>query len=626
MKKRILPLLLTLSLTASLLPAAWAAPAPSVEEMAQVLAALDIMTGDENGDLMLSRNVKRSEFTKLTIAASPLGDSVGSSTSVSPYPDVPYTHWAAPYVEAAVAAGYVNGYLDGTFHPDENITLAMGVTMAVRLLGYQDSDFSGAWPSGQMTLYRNLDLDEGISLGQNDNMTRLDAMRLFYNLLTAKTKTGQTYLLTLGHTLTPAGEIDLVALVNSAMEGPVVQETGWQSKVNFDVSTAKVYRAGKASSLAALQAGDVIYWSKPMRTLWAYTGKVTGLYQAVSPAASTPSAVTVAGKTYPIETAAAAYALSNLGEFKVGDTVTLLLGRDGGVAAVTRGSALNGTVYGVVSAVMDAPYTDSDGHSYTAKTVTVTATDGNSYSYPVEGKSSWEAGDLVKVAAAGSTAQLSKPESTSLSGKVNSSATQIGSVKLADDVEILDVDTDTGAAVKIYPDRLAGMTLSSSDVKFARKNSAGEVDALILADVTGDLWSYGVLTDVTETDSSYAGMWTLYGTYQYTVNGTPYFYTYQNGIFNLKPGPVKIEGSLQAPAKMEALKSVKLTSADAQNALTAQGETFPVWSGVTVYLQEDGDYRLTSLERVNVGYTLTGWYDRDAASGGRIRIITARAQ
>ena len=129
MKKRILPILLSLALTLPILPATLAAPAP-VEDMAQVLSALDIMTGNENGDLMLSRRLTRAEFTKLVVAASPYGKNVGASTTVSPYPDVPYSHWAAPYVEAAVSTGLVNGYLDGTFHPDETITLAMGVTMA----------------------------------------------------------------------------------------------------------------------------------------------------------------------------------------------------------------------------------------------------------------------------------------------------------------------------------------------------------------------------------------------------------------------------------------------------------------------------------------------------------------
>jgi len=619
MKKRILPLLLSAAMAASALPAAGALTAP-VEEMAQVLSALDIMTGNENGDLMLSRRVTRCEFTKLTVAASPYADGIGETTAVSPYPDVPHTHWAAPYVEAAVGLGYVNGYLDGTFHPDEDITLAMGVTMAVRLLGYQDSDFSGAWPAGQMALYRSLDLDEGISIGQNDPMTRQDAMYLFYNLLTAKTKTGQVYLTTLGRGLTAAGEIDRVALVNSAMEGPVVVSGGWQGKIGFDVSTAKVYRAGRASSLAALQPNDVVYWSKSMRTLWAYTGKVTGMLQAVSPSPSSPSSVSVAGKTYPIETADAAYALSNLGAFQTGDTVTLLLGRNGGVAAAVSAGSVSSTLYGVVSSVSDAGYTDADGNAYASKTVTVTATDGVAYSYPVEAKADWEAGDLVQVSAAGGSAQITKLKGSSLTGKVDAAGTKLGSAPIAADAEILDVDTDTGAAVRIYPARLSGMELDQGDVKFFRKNAAGAVDLLILDDATGDIWSYGVLTDVDEVDTALS----FYGTYQYLVDGAPCFYTLQNGIFNLTAGPVKIEGPVQAPSRISKLSQVKLTAADAQSALTSDGDTFPMADGASVYLQEEGEYRLTSLDRVRMGHVLTGWYDALPAQGGRIRVILAK--
>ena len=622
MKKRILPVLLSLALSVSLLPGANAATA-SVEEMGQVLSALDIMTGNEHGDMMLTRTVTRAEFTKLVVAASPYGKNVGASTTVSPYPDVPYSHWAAPYVEAAVSTGLVNGYLDGTFHPDESITLAMGVTMAVRLLGYQDSDFSGAWPAGQMTLYRNLDLDEGITIGQNSPMTRQDAMYLFYNLLTARTKQGQVYLMTLGHSLTAAGEIDRVALINAAMDGPVVMAGDWRSKVGFDVGTATVYRGGKLSSLTALQPNDVIYWSKSMRTLWAYSNKVTGLYQAVSPTPSNPSAVTVAGKTYAIETADAAYALSNLGQYKTGDTVTLLLGRNGGVAAVAASSSVSGTLYGVVSAVMDAGYTDENGNSYTAKTVALTATDGNTYSYPVAANASFKAGSLVQVTlTGGGEAQVSRLSQTSVSGKVNSSATRLGNTPLADDLEILDVNGD-GLCAKLYPSRLAGMQLDSDDVKYCRRNPSGEIDILILNDATGDIYSYGVLTDAQEVDASMSMMG---GVYQYDVGGVSYVYSTQGSIFNVSEGPAKIEGSLRAPSRISALKSVRLDSVDALTAVTKDNESFPVSDGVAVYELENGDYRLSSLERVRSGYTLTGYYDRAVADGGCIRVIVARAQ
>lgn len=622
--KRLFSGLTAAVLIVSLLPAAHGAQA-GAGEMAQVLSALDIMTGNENGDLMLSRNVTRSEFTKLIIAASPMGENVGASTTVSPYPDVPYTHWAAPYVEAAVSAGYVNGYLDGTFHPDEPITLAMGVSMAVRLLGYSDSDFSGAWPSGQMTLYRNLDLDEGITIGQNASMTRQDAMYLFYNLLTAPNKSGTIYLTTLGHSLTAAGEIDRVALINSAMDGPVVVTGNWQGQVNFDVSGATVYRGGNLSSLSALQSNDVVYWSKSMRTLWAYGNKVTGLYQTVSPSASSPTTVTVAGKPYALETADAAYSLSNLGPYKTGDTVTLLLGRDGGVAAVAASDSISGTLYGVVSAVSNAPYTDTEGNSYTAKTVTLTATDGNTYSYPVEASSSLKAGSLVQITLSSGNAKVVRLNQSSLSGKVNSTGTKIGNTALAAGVEILDVNSD-GAAVKLYSSRLAGMNMSSDDVKFIHKNTAGEIDALILNDATGDLYSYGVLTSVQETDDSYGGTPMLNGTYQYDVAGKSYTYVLQNGILNQSVGPICIQGSLSSPDKFVKLTSLKLVSVDATAATAQDNSTFPVWDSASVYELENNTYRLSSLERVRSGYSLTGYYDKSAANGGRIRVIVARPQ
>ena len=626
MKKRFYPVLLFLALAAGLLPSSLAAPAP-VEDMAQVLSALDLMTGNENGDLMLSRSVTRAEFTKLVIAASPLGENVGATTAVSPYPDVPHTHWAAPYVEAAVAAGYVNGYLDGTFHPDENITLAMGVTMAVRLLGYSDSDFSGAWPAGQMTLYRNLDLDEGVAAGQDSPMTRQDAMYLFYNLLTAKTRQGQVYLNTLKPTLNlvgPGGEIDRVGLINSAMEGPVLLESGWQSRISFDVGSATVYRSGSLTTLSALQPNDVIYYSKSMRTLWAYSTKVTGLYQAVSPNASSPSAVTVAGKTYSIETADAAYALSNLGGFKTGDTVTLLLGRDGRVAAVTSAGKAAGNLVGVVTGVEEGSYTDQSGNDYTAKTVRFTATDGTSYSYPVEAKSTLKAGNLVQVAlTSGGEAQITRLSQSSLSGKVSADAAKLGNTPIADDVEILDVNGD-GGAVRLYPSRLAGLKLESGDVKYARKNAAGELDRLILDDVTGDLYSYGVLTKAQET--SMVAMGVLTGTYVYDVAGTSYTYTNPSGIFNLSTGPVKIQGSLYAPEKIFKLDSAKLSNLDALTAVTQEGQSIPVSDSVAVYELENSTYRLSSLERVRGGYALTGYYDKPAAQGGRVRVVVAKPQ
>ena len=514
MKKRVLSAFLAAALTLSL-----ASPALAVtsrDDAAQALAALDIMTGDGSGNLNLGAPVTRAEFVKMLMAASPV--SVGDVTYVSPYPDVPAAHWAAPYVEAAVTAGYVTGYLDGTFRPANTITLAEGVVMALRLLGYTNADFSGSFPAGQMSMYKTLDLDEGIAIGQNETMKRQDAMYLFYNLLTAPTKaTGQPYLSSvLGHSLTPDGKVDSLALLNETMDGPVVVgEAGWRDKIPFDLSGADVTRNGLSTTADALVDNDVVYWSDHMNALWVYTNKITGPIQAITPT-SAPTSVTVSGKSYAIETSTAAYALSDLGSFEVGDSVTLLLGRDGRVvSAVAPGQAASTNVCGVVVSNVPQQYTDKNGHDYTAASVTVLATDGNTYTYSTD-RTSVRTGTLVQVIASGDGVEVKNLSSASLSGKVSSDGARLGGRSFAADVEILDTYGDHG--VRVYPERLAGMEITESMVRYYLLDGSGDIRRLILKDATGDMHTYGVITSVSEVNSPMT--MTTAGTYVYDTAGT----------------------------------------------------------------------------------------------------------
>ena len=617
MKKRVLSALLAAALTLSL-----ACPALAVtsrDDAAQALAALDIMTGDENGDLNLSAPVTRAEFVKMLMAASPI--SVGDVTYVSPYPDVPASHWAAPYVEAAVTAGYVTGYLDGTFRPANTITLAEGVVMALRLLGYSNEDFSGSFPAGQMSMYKTLDLDEGIAIGQNDTMKRQDAMYLFYNLLTAPTKTtGQPYLSSvLGYGLTPEGEVDTLALLNGTMDGPVVVgESGWRDKIPFDLSTARVTRNGAASTAEALSDHDVVYFSKNMRALWVYTNRVTGPIQAITPA-SAPTSVTVAGKSYAIETSSAAFALSDLGSFEVGDPVTLLLGRDGKVAAaVAPGTAADTSFCGVVISNVPQQYTDKYGNDYTAASVTVLATDGNTYTCSTD-RTSVRTGTLVQVTTTAGGAEVKNLSTASLSGRVSSDGARLGGRDFAADVEILDVYGDHG--VRVYPQRLAGMELTDGMVRYYLLDGSGDISRLILNDATGDMHTYGVITSVSEVNVP--GSMTTAGTYVYDVAGAVHTLT-GSTVYNVENGPFLLKTDGGEIDRFANLTEVRLTSVEGTTAY-AGNRQYAIWDDALVYEVRDNEYYPTSLALVSGGdYTLTGWYDKDQTDGGRIRVILAK--
>lgn len=126
MKHRLLSGLLAVVLVLGLAPMALAAP-PAEEEAAQVLAALDIMVGDDEGNLALDRTVTRAEFTKMTVAASTSRDTVGDTVAVKPYPDVPQTHWAAPYIKAAVDLNLVQGDRSEAAIWGRNVSAPVGI-------------------------------------------------------------------------------------------------------------------------------------------------------------------------------------------------------------------------------------------------------------------------------------------------------------------------------------------------------------------------------------------------------------------------------------------------------------------------------------------------------------------
>ena len=618
MKKRMLTALLTCCLALSLaVPALGAQTAVSEDEAAQAVTALGILTGDEGGALNLSGPVTRAEFVTMAVKASPSGGQIGQAAT-SPYPDVPRDHWASGYVEAAVSLGLVSGYSDGTFRPDQPMGWAEGVSLVLALLGYGPEDFSGAYPTGQLALAHSLGLDQGVSArSAADVLTRRDAMYLFYNLLSAPDADGTPYIQRLGHTLDASGKVDLLELTSGALEGPLVAQGNWQSALPF--SPAAVRRDGAQIPASAVQDYDVLYWNPASEEIWVYTDRASGTIQALEPSASHPTSVTVAGRAYEIETSAAALALSDLGQYRLGDPVTLLLGRSGGVAAVADVSAAGAAErVGMVISVSEEQYPDGAGGSYTAQTVTMLATDGLTYQYQTRG--GYRVGSIVRAGAFGQDGQITLRglSSQSLSGKVSDDGAELGDYTFAPDASILDVADGQGAVYR--PERLAGVALSSGAVRYYSLNSQGEIDQMILENVTGDMYQYGVLTRREEMGE---GLNRIYS-YEYDIAGTDYALPASTTGFRAATGPIQLTGDPADPERMYSLTSAGEGTISGRQFLTDQ-RRYTLSDQVLVYERRGGQYLLSTLARAQEGdFTLTAWYDKLEAQGGRIRVIVAR--
>ena len=608
----ILAACLTLSLA---LPASAAGTAASLEDASQAVTSLGILSGDGSGDLKLSQKVTRAEFVTMVIKATPGGDGVGQAAA-SPYPDVPRSHWASGYVEAAVSRGLVTAFSDGTFRPNQEIKLAEAASMALALLGYGPEDFSGSYPSGQLSMYNSLKLNRGVTAaGASAPLTRQDAVFLFYNLLSAKTKEGAPYIQQLGHSLDASGKPDVVSLVNGEMEGPVVAQSSWKTTLGF--TPGKVYRNGGAATLANIQNYDVLYWNTSMNTLWAYSKKVTGMIQAVEPSGANPTSVTVAGRTYAIENSDAAYALSDLGGYHLGNTVTLLLGRGGGVAAVADVSASAGERVGVVVNTARGTFPDGNGGTYTGQTVTLLATDGQTYEYQSRGGTG--KGSVVRaVAGKDGVVSLRGLSNASITGKVSADGSKVDKYTFAQGAEILDVSDDRGAVV--YPSRLAGLTLKSGMVRWYSLNPQGEIEAMILNDVTGDAYQYGYITHFEEQGEGLS----RYYSYSYDLNGVSYSIPGTTTRYQVTGGAIKILGDAANPERLYALTPVK-GGQFVGNQLVAGNQKYTLSDQVVVYDNRNGGYYLSTLARAEEsGAQLTAWFDKAEAEGGRIRVIVVK--
>ena len=635
MRKKLTALACALALCISLAPAASAAQSGQGEVL-QVLSVMGVMNGDANGNLNLSSNVTRAEFTKMAVAASVYKDTATATSYVSPFSDVKYTHWAAGYVKTGVDAGWINGYLDGTFRPNNSVKWEEAVTICLKMLGYTDEDFStGTYPYPQLALAQNLKLATGIGAKQGEALTRQECAQLIYNTLNATAKGGQPYASTLGYSVDAAGNIDYLSVVNAELEGPIIVGSGsWTADLGF--TPAAVYRNDSESTASAVAENDVLYYLEKTKTVWAYHNQVTGIYESASPSRSNPTSVVVSGVSYSFETSAAAYSMSTTGSYQPGDAVTLLLGRDNTIAAVSDPSQISDTTYGIVLGTGTTTYTDAQGKPYTAPYVKILGMDGMTYQYQAEQSGYYKEGDLIRVSFEDGKVKLSRISSSSkgLSGTVNSAATKLGSYTFADDVRIMDYADE--AAVTIRPSRLAGVRIDSGDVAYYELNGAEEIETLILKNVTGDMYSFGILTD----DEGIPGVG-LDGTveitgHMYTIqsNGTAVGPLVCDGItFPVSAGDAvryRLDGS--ELSKMYSLTDVRLNSVSSSEAVASNNQKFNLENGVQVYERryQSGlgtQYYLTSIDQVSGGdYTLTGWYDKAESEGGRMRVIVAVAK
>ncbi len=178
--KKLLCIILVLALNLSVV--AFAAP---TDEQMNDLKNLQIMIGDENGNMRLEDSITRAEVTKMICVTLGINtDSFSQNVEPSAFPDVPDSHWAKNYINAMKDYGIVVGDENGNFNPEADITNEEVIKMLVFAVGYAPmADMTGGYPMGYTRTAQKIGLTDGLKLDVESPATRGDVAQMFATAL-----------------------------------------------------------------------------------------------------------------------------------------------------------------------------------------------------------------------------------------------------------------------------------------------------------------------------------------------------------------------------------------------------------------------------------------------------------
>ncbi len=520
MKKRVFSALLALvlALSAVVLPASAADSFSDVSDKktvqnVEILHLLGVIEGNGAGQFRPYDPLTRAQFCKMLVMLMGKGNEAMRYSTVTIFPDVRASHWAAGYINLTVRQSepkLLAGLPDGTFRPDSNITYGQALTILMRVLGYTDADSGGIWPVGYINLAKSGGVSDGVVLTGEAAITRAQAAQLFVNVLYAETKDGKNYIergekYTLLSADGGTGELRLLtekgSIVTKTLENPcsaaslvglkgyLVEKANGKVRtflpeqngtaggvsnaaviVSADRSTVgfsdltggrtdyRIYKNGKEIIASALKKNDVATYNASTNAINICDTRVSVYYESCDPKPAEPTVITILGGT---RLNVLPSAQSSVAQFKPGQQMTVLLTADGQVAgAVGSDSGVSGNAIGIVT----------DGKVQMICGMTL---------IELSCKSETVANGIVRISSSGKDRiYLTEAMGGNASGDLNVSERTIGSSKLADNVMIF----ENGKLVALSS--FTNDRVPRERISYARANATGEIDLVVVRSET----------------------------------------------------------------------------------------------------------------------------------------------
>ena len=383
-----------------------------------------------------------------------------------------------------------------------------------------------------------------------------------------------------------------------------------------------MFKNGVVASAADIRQYDVATWDAATRVIQVSDLKLTGVYEKVSPSPAAPITIKVMGMEFDVLSTAR----EDLSSFKVGDRITLLLTADGKqVAGAVSASTVKSDTVGIASYESDTSATVTLLQNGITLKGTVSASSRARCDNQLVTVTSGGIGKLTLTPVSGSDAR----------GNLDTARGTVGERAVAENVVVYD-RVQNGAMVEVDYDQLPA-TVSRGKISFVSYDYAGRVKYLVLDDVTGDAYEYGIFdyTPASETkdddgeviSSTPATLCVKQGSDsgdETTSKEANFTGSVRNG--SMGGMAYTSSGRVAATVTLTQIKAVSRSAFDSEDmTVTVAGVEWPVSDKVQCYNKTTKTWFAPGekgLEAIRAyADELDLYYDRPADEGGKIRMI-----
>lgn len=412
-------------------------------------------------------------------------------------------------------------------------------------------------------------------------------------------------------------------------------------------SEYKIVKNGAVIDPSGLKKYDVVTLDAANRQALVSDTRVSGRYSEGGPTVSYPQEVKVYGNSFRISDSAAAF----FKDMKLKDYITLLFDADGNVAAAYPRSTVSADMQGIVTAIDEGKATVTLTNGITLRNMDIDKLD----------KPTALMGRLVSVSTNGDKAVLTRRTlSGKTSGEWSLSDGKLGSKPVSSRVNVYEEVLSGAPLSRIALSDISLAKVPSSDIRYTVTDSAGTITTVILGDVTGDSWLYGMGSSK-RNERDFIPPFTVNGKNwddlsadrqeEYKKNHPSYDYFVTINYWDtdkhakeestyrvlslpsgLSGGPIAVPKGYSTDEsivntsldikKLKLIDTVDRTAFDGASGVRTKDGYYALADQLGIYDTENRDF-IATLQSAKSNYTKFALYANDTAEdGGKIRIIT----